>query len=389
MLEKLGPSRQIDSQDNPKRRQPTRRSGRDPGSRPYAPITSRSGKPHRKHYPHSPCRFSLGLGATATLTFLFTDIEGSTALLGRLGEATYARLLAEHHRLIRGSLAAHDGNEITTLGDGFFAVFTSPRACVRAVLEMQRELAARQWPEGEQVRVRMGVHSGEASETAAGLVGLDVHRAARLAGVAYGGQVVLSSSAAALVRDRFAGRGVSQRPRAPPFERSGTARADLPVAGRRSCVGVPAVAFCRPPGPGKQPPGPASHVRRARAGAVRAPPLGGGRPARDAHRGRRGRQDEVGDTAGRRAPRRLGRWGVARRARAGVQRGRGRLDDPRRSRDGDALGSVAARHPGYGPGVPAGFDRARQLRAPHRRLREGRRRHLAPEPRDPSAGDQP
>ena len=90
---------------------------------------------------------------------------------------------------------------MTMLGDGFFAVFTSPRACVRAVLEMQRELAARDWPEGERVRVRMGVHSGEAFETAAGLVGLDVHRAARLAGVAHGGQVLFSSSAAALVRD--------------------------------------------------------------------------------------------------------------------------------------------------------------------------------------------
>jgi predicted ATPase len=122
-------------------------------------------------------------------------------LLGRLGEVTYARLLAEHHRLVRDALAAHGGNEMTTMGDGFFAVFTSPRGCVRAVLEMQRELAARDWPEGEHVRVRMGVHSGEASETAAGLVGLDVHRAARVAGVAYGGQVVFSSSAAALVRD--------------------------------------------------------------------------------------------------------------------------------------------------------------------------------------------
>jgi predicted ATPase len=122
-------------------------------------------------------------------------------MLGRLGEVTYARLLAEHHRLIRESLAAHGGNEMTTMGDGFFAVFTSPRGCVRAVLEIQRELAARDWPEGEHVRVRMGVHSGEASETAAGLVGLDVHRAARVAGAAYGGQVVFSSSAAALVRD--------------------------------------------------------------------------------------------------------------------------------------------------------------------------------------------
>ncbi len=90
---------------------------------------------------------------------------------------------------------------MATQGDGFFAASTSPRACVRAVLEMQREFAARHWPGGEQVRVRMGVHSGEASETATGLVGFDIHLAARLAGVAHGGQVVLSSSAAALVRD--------------------------------------------------------------------------------------------------------------------------------------------------------------------------------------------
>jgi predicted ATPase len=110
-------------------------------------------------------------------------------------------LLAEHHRVIRACLAAHGGEEMTAMGDGFFAVFTSPKACVRAVLQMQRELAERDWPDGERVRVRMGVHSGEASETAAGLVGLDVHRAARLAAVAHGGQVVLSSSAAALVRD--------------------------------------------------------------------------------------------------------------------------------------------------------------------------------------------
>jgi predicted ATPase len=127
-----------------------------------------------------------------------------------VGEARYASLLAEHHRLVRDSLAAHDGNEVDTQGDGFFAVFVSPRACTRAVLEMQRELATRDWPEGERIRVRMGVHTGEASETATGLVGLDIHRAARLAAVAHGGQVVLSSSAAALVRD-FLPDGVSLR----------------------------------------------------------------------------------------------------------------------------------------------------------------------------------
>ena len=138
-------------------------------------------------------------GVTATLTFLFTDIEGSTGLLERLGEDEYAGVLAEHHRLIREALAANGGEEVATQGDGFFAVFTSPRACITAVIEMQRTLEASAWPAGVDLRVRMGVHCGEASVTITGLVGLDVHRAARIAAVAHGGQVVVSSTAAALV----------------------------------------------------------------------------------------------------------------------------------------------------------------------------------------------
>jgi predicted ATPase/class 3 adenylate cyclase len=136
-----------------------------------------------------------------TFTFLFTDIEGSTALVRRLGEGLYAQLLADHNSLIRSGLAAHDGKEVDTQGDGFFAVFSSPRACVAAVMEMQRALEAHAWPAGEHVRVRMGVHTGEAAKTATGLVGLDVHRAARVAAVGYGGQVLLSETTAALVRD--------------------------------------------------------------------------------------------------------------------------------------------------------------------------------------------
>jgi predicted ATPase/class 3 adenylate cyclase len=136
-----------------------------------------------------------------TLTFLFTDIEGSTALLQRLGEDVYAQALADHHALIRSGLTGHDGEEVNTQGDAFFAVFSSPRACVAAVVEIQKSLDAHRWPGGEQVRVRMGIHTGEAATTATGLVGLDVHRAARVAGVAYGGQVLLSETAAALVRD--------------------------------------------------------------------------------------------------------------------------------------------------------------------------------------------
>jgi len=81
-----------------------------------------------------------------TLTFLFTDIEGSTELLGRVGDGVYARVLAGHHSLIRSGLAAHGGEEVDTQGDGFFAVFSSPKACVVAAAEMQQAMAARAWP---------------------------------------------------------------------------------------------------------------------------------------------------------------------------------------------------------------------------------------------------
>jgi len=137
---------------------------------------------------------------TETLTLLFTDIEGSTRLLERLGPEAYTGLLAEHHALVRSALATHGGNEVSTQGDSFFATFTSPSAALAAVVDMQRALLAHAWPNAEQLRVRMGVHAGEAAETPAGLVGLDIHRAARLAAVAHGGQVVLSEAAAVLAR---------------------------------------------------------------------------------------------------------------------------------------------------------------------------------------------
>jgi predicted ATPase/class 3 adenylate cyclase len=136
-----------------------------------------------------------------TFTFLFTDIEGSTALLRRLRESLYAQVLADHRSLIRSGLAAHGGREVDTQGDGLFAVFSSPSACLAAVMDMQQALETHAWPGGEHVRVRMGIHTGEASKTVTGLIGLDVHRAARVAAVGYGGQVLLSETAAALVRD--------------------------------------------------------------------------------------------------------------------------------------------------------------------------------------------
>ena len=138
--------------------------------------------------------------AAQTLTFLFTDIEGSTAMLQRLG-GSYAEVLAGHHEIIRSGLAAHHGREVDTQGDAFFAVFAAPSAGVAAAVEKQRALSAHRWPADYPVRVRMGIHSGEAARTPVGLVGLEVHRAARIAAVAHGGQIVLSAAAAALVSD--------------------------------------------------------------------------------------------------------------------------------------------------------------------------------------------
>ena len=137
----------------------------------------------------------------ATLAFLFTDIEGSTALLTRLGDARFSTALEDHHRIIRASLERFDGAEQGTQGDSFFAVFTSPSACVAAALEMQRDLGTHPWPDGEDLRVRMGIHTGEASEESTGMVGYEVHRAARIAAVGYGGQILVSSSTKALVED--------------------------------------------------------------------------------------------------------------------------------------------------------------------------------------------
>jgi predicted ATPase/class 3 adenylate cyclase len=140
------------------------------------------------------------LSAAQTLTFLFTDIEGSTAMLQRLG-GSYAEVLAGHHGIIRAGLAAHHGREVDTQGDAFFAVFPAPSACVAAAVEMQRAFVAHRWPADYPVRVRMGIHSGEAAQTAVGLVGLEVHRAARIAAVAHGGQIAVSAATAALLSD--------------------------------------------------------------------------------------------------------------------------------------------------------------------------------------------
>lgn len=139
--------------------------------------------------------------AIETLTFLFTDIEGSTALLRRLGDDAYAVLLADHHRIIRRVVAAHEGREDGTQGDSFLITFNSTSSCVAAALEAQHVLREHAWPNDEKVLVRMGIHTGEATERETGLVGYEVHRAARVAAVGHGGQILLSGAAAVLVED--------------------------------------------------------------------------------------------------------------------------------------------------------------------------------------------
>ncbi|MDR7422919.1 MAG: adenylate/guanylate cyclase domain-containing protein [Armatimonadota bacterium] len=133
-----------------------------------------------------------------TVTFLFTDIEGSTRLLQRLGPR-YDELLEEHRRLIREAVTAEGGHEVNTEGDAFFIVFASaPRAIVAAVAA-QRALGAFAWPADGVLRVRMGLHTGEGTPIAGDYVGLDVHRAARICAAAHGGQVLVSHSTRALV----------------------------------------------------------------------------------------------------------------------------------------------------------------------------------------------
>ncbi len=126
------------------------------------------------------------------MTFLFTDVEGSTTLLDRVGEERYERLLADHRAALRAAFTSHGGVEVDTQGDAFFYVFTDAKAALASAVEGQAALA------GGPIAVRMGLHSGEARRTAEGYVGREVHRAARIAAAGHGGQIVLSGATAEL-----------------------------------------------------------------------------------------------------------------------------------------------------------------------------------------------
>jgi YVTN family beta-propeller protein len=139
---------------------------------------------------------------SGTVTFLFTDIEGSTSLLKELG-SRYGEVLSEHQRILREAFAAHGGHEVDTQGDSFFVAFRRAKDAVAAAVDAQRDLAAHPWPDGAQVRVRMGLHTGEPQVGEQRYVGMGVHKAARIGAAGHGGQVILSATTRELVEDEL------------------------------------------------------------------------------------------------------------------------------------------------------------------------------------------
>jgi class 3 adenylate cyclase len=132
------------------------------------------------------------------VTFVFSDVEGSTRLLKRLGER-HRDVIAEHRRILRDTFGAQGGVEIDMQGDSFFYAFARARDAVAAAVDVQRAHEDHAWPDGERVRVRMGLHTGEPAVGAEGYLGVDVVRAARLAATGQGGSVLLSEPTRALV----------------------------------------------------------------------------------------------------------------------------------------------------------------------------------------------
>jgi class 3 adenylate cyclase/streptogramin lyase len=137
---------------------------------------------------------------SGTATFVFTDVEGSTRLLKQLRER-YGDVLAQHQKIVRKAFAAYGGSEIDTQGDSFFTVFPSARGAVLAAVTAQRALEAHEWPEGTRVRVRIGIHTGEAIREGGRYVGLSVHRAARICAATHGGQILVSQTTVNVLED--------------------------------------------------------------------------------------------------------------------------------------------------------------------------------------------
>jgi class 3 adenylate cyclase len=170
-----------------------------------------------------------------TVTLFFTDVEGSTELLRRLGER-YGTALEDQRRILRNAVAEHGGTEIDSRGDELFAAFPRASAAVAAAVAAQNALAEHQWPDGSTLKVRMGLHTGEPAPSDDGYLGLDVHRAARISAAAHGQQVLVSHTTRDLIGEggEFVDLGEHQLK-------------DLPTPERLFQVVVPGLATDFPP----------------------------------------------------------------------------------------------------------------------------------------------
>jgi class 3 adenylate cyclase len=144
-----------------------------------------------------------------TITFLFSDIEGSTRLLEQLGDG-YEGVDRAHRRILRERLSEAGGREMDNQGDAFFFSFPRAKDAVAGAVDAQRHLAEHDWPDGSDVKVRMGLHTGEPTVGEEGYLGMDVVRAARICSAGHGGQILLSETTRALVGNTLP-EGVSIR----------------------------------------------------------------------------------------------------------------------------------------------------------------------------------
>ena len=181
---------------------------------------------------------------TGLVTFVMTDIQGSTRLFREVGES-YPGLLATHQALLRGPFVGHGGVEVDTEGDSLFFAFPDAAEAVAACLEGQRALAAHPWPPGVEVLVRIGIHTGEAAPVGHGYVDLAVHQVARISAGAHGGQVLVSEAAADAAEGRLPGGLQPDSPGVVPAARLPGARAAVPAGSSGPSTRVPAAAADR------------------------------------------------------------------------------------------------------------------------------------------------
>ena len=232
---------------------------------------------------------------TGTVTFLFSDIEGSTRLVQTLGD-DYPELLDQHQRLLRSAFAEGGGVVVGTEGDSFFVVFPGASEALRSAIDSQRALEAHAWPEGGRIRVRIGLHTGEGTLGADSYVGVDVHRAARIAAAGHGGQVLVSDTTRTLVDhalpDGVAMRDLGEHRLKDLMKPERIFQVVHPMLSSR----VPAAG--NPESAAEQPADAELRAHRADRGAARHPrtPEHADRSAADAHRPRRHREDHVGSS---------------------------------------------------------------------------------------------